>query len=485
MRVLKSGCVRGAARRPRSRGRRRRIHAQERAGGWSGCRPPARRGRGAVRPAGDPRRDADRRHRRAAARAGRHRHRRQPDREHQRRRHARPAAARRTARRATPTARSTRPACTCCPASSTSTAIMAIPTRRPTRPTATGSGSRTASPRCAASSLYSGPDNMSLSDRAAQPRQHDRRAAAVRLSRARRRLGSAAPSPRPSRRAPGCAGRRRRAMTGSSSSTTRRRRSPRRRSRRRGGCGSARSPISARAASPRSMPIAPARWGCRHHPFLRPFRSPAARPPAPRLSERLQHVRRAMAVQPGGPARRPDRRAGRRRNGAPISSGSSSAESPSRPTFNIYSAGARRDAGAQRRLARSATPCRRCSASSQPSRTNHGSYFWDWTTADEVAWRRFYGPYMRLMNDYKNMGGRVTVGSDPGYHLPDLGLLLHPGAGDAAGGGLLAARGDPGGDDQRRARRSTSRRARSRRSAWSAPACSPTWSSCPATRSPI
>ena len=23
----------------------------------------------------------------------------------------------------------------------------------------------------------------------------------------------------------------------------------------------------------------------------------------------------------------------------------------------------------------------------QPSRINHGSYFWDWTTADEVAWR--------------------------------------------------------------------------------------------------
>ena len=51
----------------------------------------------------------------------------------------------------------------------------------------------------------------------------------------------------------------------------------------------------------------------------------------------------------------------------------------------------------------------------QPSRINHGSYWYDWTTAKEVAWRRFYGPYMRLMNDYKNMGGIVTVGSDPGY----------------------------------------------------------------------
>ncbi|WP_118857818.1 amidohydrolase family protein [Sphingomonas mesophila] len=51
----------------------------------------------------------------------------------------------------------------------------------------------------------------------------------------------------------------------------------------------------------------------------------------------------------------------------------------------------------------------------QPSRVNHGSYWYDWTTAKEVAWRRFYGPYMRLMNDYKNLGGRVTLGSDPGY----------------------------------------------------------------------
>jgi len=50
-----------------------------------------------------------------------------------------------------------------------------------------------------------------------------------------------------------------------------------------------------------------------------------------------------------------------------------------------------------------------------PSRENHGSYWYDWTTAKEVAWRKFYGPFMRLMNDYKNMGGKVTLGSDPGY----------------------------------------------------------------------
>ncbi len=84
------------------------------------------------------------------------------------------------------------------------------------------------------------------------------------------------------------------------------------------------------------------------------------------------------------------------------------------PTFNIYSAG--RDVMRARNAdwhARYTLPS--LQRFFQPSRVNHGSYFWDWTTADEVAWRRFYGPFMRLINDYKNMGGRVTVGSDPGY----------------------------------------------------------------------
>jgi cytosine/adenosine deaminase-related metal-dependent hydrolase len=51
----------------------------------------------------------------------------------------------------------------------------------------------------------------------------------------------------------------------------------------------------------------------------------------------------------------------------------------------------------------------------QSSRENHGSYFYDWTTAKEVKWRNFYWKFMRLMNDYKNMGGRVTTGSDSGF----------------------------------------------------------------------
>jgi imidazolonepropionase-like amidohydrolase len=51
----------------------------------------------------------------------------------------------------------------------------------------------------------------------------------------------------------------------------------------------------------------------------------------------------------------------------------------------------------------------------QPSREAHGSYWFDWTTTDEVAWRNFYRVWMSFLNDYKNRGGRVTTGSDSGF----------------------------------------------------------------------
>ncbi len=50
-----------------------------------------------------------------------------------------------------------------------------------------------------------------------------------------------------------------------------------------------------------------------------------------------------------------------------------------------------------------------------PSRESHGSYWFDWTTEDEVAWRNFYQVWFKLMNDYKKMGGRITTGSDSGF----------------------------------------------------------------------
>ncbi len=50
-----------------------------------------------------------------------------------------------------------------------------------------------------------------------------------------------------------------------------------------------------------------------------------------------------------------------------------------------------------------------------PNRANHGSYWYYWTTSDEVAWRNFFRVWMIFLNDYKNMGGRVTASSDAGF----------------------------------------------------------------------
>jgi imidazolonepropionase-like amidohydrolase len=51
----------------------------------------------------------------------------------------------------------------------------------------------------------------------------------------------------------------------------------------------------------------------------------------------------------------------------------------------------------------------------QPNRVAHGSYWFYWTTEDEVAWKNFYRVWMSFLNDYKNAGGRVTTGSDSGF----------------------------------------------------------------------
>ena len=50
-----------------------------------------------------------------------------------------------------------------------------------------------------------------------------------------------------------------------------------------------------------------------------------------------------------------------------------------------------------------------------PSRTNHGSYYFDWTTADEIAWKNFYRKWMDFIDDYKDAGGRVTVSADAAF----------------------------------------------------------------------
>ncbi len=50
-----------------------------------------------------------------------------------------------------------------------------------------------------------------------------------------------------------------------------------------------------------------------------------------------------------------------------------------------------------------------------PSRANHGSYWYYWTLDDEIAWRNFYQVWFKLLNDYKKMGGRVTVSADAAF----------------------------------------------------------------------
>jgi imidazolonepropionase-like amidohydrolase len=51
----------------------------------------------------------------------------------------------------------------------------------------------------------------------------------------------------------------------------------------------------------------------------------------------------------------------------------------------------------------------------QPSRESHGSYWFRWTTRDEIEWKRNFRIWMSFLNDYKNAGGRVVTGSDSGF----------------------------------------------------------------------
>lgn len=51
----------------------------------------------------------------------------------------------------------------------------------------------------------------------------------------------------------------------------------------------------------------------------------------------------------------------------------------------------------------------------QPSKISHGSYWHDWGTEQEVAWKENFRLWMTFINEYKNRGGRVTTGSDSGF----------------------------------------------------------------------
>ena len=50
-----------------------------------------------------------------------------------------------------------------------------------------------------------------------------------------------------------------------------------------------------------------------------------------------------------------------------------------------------------------------------PSRQSHGSYWHYWGTEREIDWKANYELWMTFINEYKNRGGRVTVGTDAGF----------------------------------------------------------------------
>jgi cytosine/adenosine deaminase-related metal-dependent hydrolase len=71
----------------------------------------------------------------------------------------------------------------------------------------------------------------------------------------------------------------------------------------------------------------------------------------------------------------------------------------------------------------------------EPDPERHGSYHFDWTTADEIMWRNNMRIWMSWVREYAARGGNVTVGSDAGfiYHLFGFGTIremeLHQEAG--------------------------------------------------------
>ena len=51
----------------------------------------------------------------------------------------------------------------------------------------------------------------------------------------------------------------------------------------------------------------------------------------------------------------------------------------------------------------------------KPDPANHGSYFWNWTTEDEVFWRENYKIWMRALRSFSDKGGVIGAGEDAGY----------------------------------------------------------------------
>lgn len=91
------------------------------------------------------------------------------------------------------------------------------------------------------------------------------------------------------------------------------------------------------------------------------------------------------------------------------------------PTFNVYDAN--RDLMRTRRAdwhERFTDPT--LWSYFQPQRGGHGAYWYRWSTTNEIEWRETFRLWMRFVNDYKNLGGRIGVGSDSGFMFQTYGF---------------------------------------------------------------
>lgn len=84
------------------------------------------------------------------------------------------------------------------------------------------------------------------------------------------------------------------------------------------------------------------------------------------------------------------------------------------PTFNVY------DANRDLMRTRRADWHSRYTDSNlwsyfQPQRGGHGAYFYKWSTGNEIDWRESFRIWMAFVDEFKNRGGRVCVGTDLGF----------------------------------------------------------------------
>ncbi|MFC7959147.1 amidohydrolase family protein [Rhodococcoides kroppenstedtii] len=84
------------------------------------------------------------------------------------------------------------------------------------------------------------------------------------------------------------------------------------------------------------------------------------------------------------------------------------------PTFAVYAA-ARDAERARTRPWHEAYTTARLDNYFTPSCERHGSFFFDWGTEEEVAWKNNFAIWMRFVRDFSLRGGRVCAGSDGGY----------------------------------------------------------------------